>query len=102
MNALYYILSVDAIQVTQFLRTARLKTLTWPGNSPDLNPIENCWQVVGKKLAQKKPRNKRELQEAIIRVWHHELSLDYIKKLIHSMPSRIKAVIAARNGTTKY
>lgn len=85
-----------------FIQSVGVRTLSWPGNSPDLNPIENCWQVVGRKLAQHKPVNKTSLREAIIRVWNHELNVDYIKKLIDSMPTRIQAVIKARGGTTKY
>ena len=91
-----------AKKVNEFLATTGVNVLQWPGNSPDLNPIENCWQVIGVKLAAKKLRNKRELQEAIIRVWNYELSRDYIHTLIKSMPARIKAVIKARGGTTKY
>ena len=91
-----------AKKVKEFLATSQIRALPWPGNSPDLNPIENCWRVVGQKLAAKKPRNKRELQESILRVWNHELGQDYVQKLIQSMPARIKAVIKARGGTTKY
>ena len=62
---MHYKLSVDAIQVTQFLRTAGLKTRTWPVNSPDLNPIENCWQVVGKKLARKNLETKENSRKPL-------------------------------------
>jgi transposase len=91
-----------AKKVNEFLDSAGVVRLPWPGNSPDLNPIENCWKVIGCKLGAKKPRNKRELKEAIIHVWHHELNNEYINKLITSMPARIKAVIKAKGGFTKY
>jgi len=35
------------MQATDFLWTTGVKTLTWPGNSPELNPIENCWHAWG-------------------------------------------------------
>lgn len=85
-----------------FLNDASVRTLTWPGNSPDLNPIENCWFMIGRKITDKKPRSLRELQETIVHVWHHEMNLDYIRKLIDSMPARVEAVIKAKGGPTKY
>ena len=91
-----------ARKVKEFLVSSHVSCLPWPGNSPDLNPIENCWKMVGVKLAAKKPRNKRELHEAIINVWNHGLTRDFLQKLIESMPARIKAVIKAKGGTTKY
>ena len=91
-----------AKEVRKFLASAGINQLSWPGNSPDLNPIENCWKVMGNKIAAIKPKNKRELQEAIVRVWHHELDLTYIRRLIDSMPDRIAAVIKAKGESTKY
>jgi transposase len=79
-----------------------LKILSWPGNSPDLNPIENIWRLVGLKVNRLHPKNQRELQEAIIHAWNHELAPAVIHCLIDSMPDRISAVIKARGDSTKY
>ena len=38
-----------------------LDILDWPGNSPDLNPIENAWYVLKKKVAEHCPSTIPEL-----------------------------------------
>ena len=36
--------------VTKFLNDHNINILEWPGNSPDLNPIENAWNVMKNKV----------------------------------------------------
>ena len=38
--------SHTAGSIRQILQQHRIKTLKWPPNSPDLNPIENMWAMV--------------------------------------------------------
>ena len=38
-----------ALSVTKFLDEKNTKTLLWPGNSPDMNPVKNLWAILKKK-----------------------------------------------------
>ena len=39
--------------VQRFLERQGIETIKWPGNSPDLNPIENAWKVLKEKIVGK-------------------------------------------------
>lgn len=74
----------------------------WPGSSPDLNPIENCWFLLKKKISLMKPTSVKILRHCIQYAWDHEITKEYCKKLIQSMPRRIAAVLKAKGQHTKY
>ena len=76
--------------------------LDWPGNSPDINPIENLWAIVKAKVRYKMPTGKKSLLSAIIQCWHHEISPELCMKLVDSLPRPINALISSKGGHTKY
>ncbi len=39
--------------------------LDWPANSPDLNPIENLWGIVKRKMRDTRPNNADDLKATI-------------------------------------
>ncbi len=43
--------------------------LDWRANSPDLNPIENLWGIVKRKMRDTRPNNADELKAAIKATW---------------------------------
>ena len=79
-----------------------IRQLDWPTNSPDLNPIENLWSFVKRKLAAKRPYNKRTLIEAIVKVWNHEIPKELLLKLSDSMKKRIEDCKSLKGYATKY
>ena len=84
-----------------FLKSKGVKTLDWPGNSPDLNPIDNLWEILKQKVADKQPSSGKALVDTIKNVWVTELSGEYCRNLSTSMPRRVHAVIESRGGPTR-
>lgn len=74
----------------------------WPGNSPDLNVIENCWVILKRKVAALHPTSLPDLKEKLKLVWTEQISPEYCARLVESMPRRIASVIAAHGQSTKY
>ena len=81
-----------AKKVKTWLKKNRFKTIDWPAQSPDLNPIENIWAIVKRRLAKKKCTNTNQLYENFAQEWNG-LSQKICNNLIISMPKRMKEVI---------
>ncbi|CDQ69127.1 unnamed protein product [Oncorhynchus mykiss] len=41
----------------------------WPGNSPDLNPIENLWSILKRRVDKQKPTNADKLKTLMMQEW---------------------------------
>ncbi|CAM4656440.1 unnamed protein product [Leuciscus chuanchicus] len=72
-----------------------ITVLNWPANSSDLNPIENLWDIVKRKLRDARPNTLDELKAAIEASWA-SITPQQCHRLIASMPCRIEAVISAK------
>lgn len=84
-----------------WFRINNVSLLKWPAYSPDLNPIEHCWWRVKKALRGRRFQNGDEAWQAVQEAWN-AIPLDYVINLVDSMPRRLRAVILARGGPTKY
>ena len=74
----------------------------WPSNSPDLNEIENCWAYMKNKVAEHRPTSEKHLVDILKQVWPQEISAEYCKKLVKSMPQRIQGELDNNGNPTKY
>jgi hypothetical protein len=86
---------------TKWLVDNNIEVLEWPGNSPDLNPIENAWNYIKNKLEKENTISYLRLVDAIKKIWIR-LDPDYFKKLSDSMPERMRLVIEHKGEMTKY
>ena len=77
--------------------------LPWPPQSPDLNPIENLWKILKDNIEKGEnfPRSTAELKVALEREWTR-LSPALLFNLVNSMQNRVKLVLKAKGGPTKY
>ncbi len=49
--------------------TMGVTVLDWPANSPDLNPIDNLWGIVKRKMRDTRPNNADELKATVKETW---------------------------------
>ncbi|KNC30997.1 hypothetical protein FF38_03163 [Lucilia cuprina] len=86
----------------QWLLDHSINIMKWPAQSPDLNPIENLWADVKKKiLSEAKPTNNEQLWKVIKESWE-KIPKKRCEDLVNSMPNRCAAVIANKGHATKY
>lgn len=96
--------SIHASRATKsFLDERQIEVLDHPAVSPDMNPIENLWGIIARKVY----ANGRQFYsvaelKAQIKVSVREIPLKTLQSLIDSMPNRIFALIKANGKSTKY
>ena len=90
--------------VDAFLQQQHIARLDpWPAYSPDLNPIEHCWDQVGRVVRQRVlPGDTLHDLRWYLQDAREAVTPERIARLIRSMRRRCVACIAARGGHTRY
>ena len=80
-----------------------LKCLEWPAQSLDLNPIENLWVILKRRISARDPPAKtvKELKAVVQEEWK-KIPVEDVKNLVKSVPKRAKLVIKTKRFGTKY
>jgi hypothetical protein len=87
--------------VKDWIHNQGIHCLDFPPYSPDLNPIENLWNDLARRVETRQAETVEQLQDVVAEEWA-ATSTDLLVKLAHSMPKRCQAVIDAEGGHTKY
>lgn len=89
--------------VTAWLQQNRVNRMEWPALSPDLNPIEHVWDMLGRRVYARvpPPANLDQLRNALLQEWQNipQRQLGY---LVRGMRRRCDACARARGGHTHY
>jgi transposase len=83
------------------LQEMGITQLIWPPLSLDLNPIEHVWKWMKDWLEKRPVTSIAALKLQVREAWEAVLE-EFLLKLIKSMPKRMKRVIEANGGNTKY
>jgi transposase len=70
-----------------------VKNISWPSQSPDLNPMENVWAVLKANISNYKPRSVKHLISIIKKEWK-KLDSIFAENLVLSMKNRISLILA--------
>ncbi|GFX94764.1 transposable element Tc1 transposase [Trichonephila clavipes] len=80
-----------------------IQRLVWPARSPDLNPIENVWDALGRQVAGRNypPTNKNTLIRALTEEWD-KLPQQVLDNVVQSMVRRVECCITLHGGHIPY
>lgn len=89
--------------VKKYFSEHSITVLDWPGNSPDVNPIENLWAIMKAKLRKLDCSTLLAMETSINNIWYDPDVMDKIcQNLVESKPNRVRDLIAKKGGHIKY
>jgi transposase len=90
-----------SVLVRTWLHNNGISMLDFPPYSPDLNPIENLWNHLARRVESRPASTMDELQDVIAEEWE-ATPVAFLETLARSMPKRCQAVIEAKGELIHY
>ena len=85
--------------VAKSLKDNKVKVLEWRSQIPDLNPIENVWAELKKRVLVRRPTNLTRLHLLCQEEW---AITTYCGKLVEGYPKHLTQVKQFKGNATKY
>ncbi|GFX12357.1 transposable element Tcb2 transposase [Trichonephila clavipes] len=91
------------LAVQDCLDSEGIQRLVWPDRSPNLNPIENVWDTLGRQVAGRNypPTNKNTLIHALTEEWD-KLPQQLLDNVVQSMVRRVECCITLHGEHIPY
>lgn len=85
------------------MESKRINILPWLSRSPDLNPVENLWGMLARRVYSngRQYSSINQLKSAILCCWE-TIKAEELVKLVNSMPNRMNEIIKNLGGTINY
>jgi hypothetical protein len=92
---------IKKVGLAQRLREANwINNLSHPPQSPDLNPMEGCWNILKQRIRYKVWQSMEELKQALQEEWS-KITIEEVRSRISEMPSRCKSIVESSGGPVK-
>ena len=83
-----------------FLRASGVTVPDWPPHSPDLNPIENMWGIVARRVAERAPVSREEFKRCF-REEFMGVPDATVDRLVKSFPARLRKCVRLGGATVR-